>query len=237
MLFSTLLLTVPFVFLSSGERLLSNETLIDADTTEGYHDNITTTPHEAINDTLLLDDTLPTKVSQRDRETPHALPHSHNSNMVPNINKTLLFNDTLEGNVTYEDNEAFQDQEEYHVHWHCNTSELEFYSDEFCGAQFHVQMSAIPKQRWCDWEEVIKPYNVLSICMEYVAGQLSCYYPNQQTHAYFMATHESYFSSCPEEEEVLWDAPPGLALALTLLPVSLLPAFVIMAVWKNSGRE
>lgn len=82
-----------------------------------------------------------------------------------------------------------------------------------------------------------RPYNQLSECMENLAGILNCYYPNQQSQAFFVAMHEIYFHNCQEEEEVPWDAPPSLVLALTLLPVSLIPILVFMVVWKNNVRE
>ncbi|KAL2078309.1 hypothetical protein ACEWY4_025994 [Coilia grayii] len=242
-----LFLIVPFVVLVSGEHVISNETLTDAETAERYHNYSTIAPEVSVNVSLLFDDTLPTKASRGDsdvtmeinatqegKEASHNLPHSSSSYMIIQINETLLLNGTLEANMTREDDESFQDQEKTHSHWHCNSNALEYYINA-CAEVFQNQMFAIAKERWCDWEEVINPYNALSVCVEYVAGELRCYYPNQQTQAFFLDTHEDYFRSCTEEEEE--DAPHGLVVALTLLPVSLIPVLVSVVVWKNKDRD
>lgn len=90
---------------------------------------------------------------------------------------------------------------------------------------------------WYFFLSSLRPYNQLSECMEEVAGLLKCYYPNQQSQALFVEMHETYFHTCQKEEDVPWDAPPSLVLALTLLPVSLIPVLVYMVVWKNNVHE
>ncbi|XP_062382464.1 receptor activity-modifying protein 2-like isoform X2 [Sardina pilchardus] len=222
-----LLLAVPLVLLVTGESesVLTNENLTNAVTTEQYHDNITMPPQvPTLNVTLLS-------------ETSHSLPHNAHSNTTLQINETLLFDNTTEANITYEDNESFQDQEKNHPGWHCNAEQLELYSHMYCGSYFHNHMVSVPEQTWCDWEDIKIHYNEVSECMEKVANALQCYYPNQHTQEFFVGIHQTYFHACPEEEEVPWDAPPGLVLALTLLPVSLIPVLVFMVVWKNNARE
>lgn len=220
-------LAVALVLLVSGEGVLFNETLSDNVTTEIYHGEVSMTPQASINLTLLS-------------ETAHNLSHNYssNSNITLQINETLLLDDTPRANVTHEDSETFQDQEKYVPVFHCpDAASLEIYNHMYCGAGFQKLMANISKERWCDWEEIVLPYNQLSECMENLAGILNCYYPNQQSQAFFVAMHEIYFRNCQEEEEVPWDAPPSLVLALTLLPVSLIPILVFMVVWKNNVRE
>ncbi|XP_048088419.1 uncharacterized protein LOC125287054 isoform X2 [Alosa alosa] len=218
---SALLLAVPLALLVSGESVLSNETQTNDVTTKQY-DNVTMPPQvPTINVTLLS-------------ETSHNHPHNAHSNTTVQINETLLFDNTTEANITREDSESFQDQEKNHPLWHCIADHLEYFSHHYCGVTFHNAMATVPKERWCDWEEIKIHYNQLSECMEELSDFLRCYYPNQQTQEFFVGVHEEYFQACQEEEE---DLPPGLVLALTLLPVSLVPALVFMVVWKNNVRE
>lgn len=60
-----------------------------------------------------------------------------------------------------------------------------------------------------------------------------CFYPNRVVEHLFMKIHQQYFSSCNNEED-LSDAPPGVVLVATLLPIALIPFIVYIVVWKSS---
>nr|ACI67267.1 Receptor activity-modifying protein 1 precursor [Salmo salar] len=126
----------------------------------------------------------------------------------------------VSSNVTFEDNERFQEQEHFHVFSHCNEDLLGKYSLLICWDQFHSEMKDINKELWCEWDQVIRPY-------------LGCYFPNQVVQDFFIQIHSSFFQACPEEEELFPDAPSGVVLTLTLIPVSLIPILVFLVVWKS----
>nr|XP_029485465.1 receptor activity-modifying protein 1-like [Oncorhynchus nerka] len=139
----------------------------------------------------------------------------------------------VSSNVTFEDNESFQDQEYSAVFRHCNESLLEHFSYIICWNQFHSEMTDINNELWCEWDLVIRPYNELTRCIESLTTNLGCYFPNQVVQDFFIQIHSSFFQACPEEEQLFPDAPSGVVLTLTLIPVSLIPVLVFLVVWKS----
>lgn len=85
---------------------------------------------------------------------------------------------------------------------------------------------------------VYRPYNDMALCLEILSHQVGCYYPNSDIQGFFVYMHSLYFHSCEVEEEFLHgDAPHELVLALTLVPVSLIPILVYLVVWKSKVQE
>lgn len=80
-------------------------------------------------------------------------------------------------------------------------------------------------------------YNNLTMCLEISAGACKCYYPNAVVQDLFVKVHKDYFSSCGIKEDALPDAPSGVVLILTLLPVSIIPILVYMVIWKSSVSD
>ncbi|XP_077101471.1 receptor activity-modifying protein 1 isoform X1 [Siphateles boraxobius] len=137
-------------------------------------------------------------------------------------------------NVTYEDNEDFQNQDSRYSR--CYEELLKNYTEALCCVNFNNNMSALGKENWCNMEMVIRSYNKLTECMEIVSSYLGCYYPNRVVEQLFVRIHQQYFSFCSNEEE-LSDAPPGVVLVATLLPILLIPLIVYIVVWKSSLRD
>ncbi|XP_062848765.1 receptor activity-modifying protein 1-like isoform X2 [Trichomycterus rosablanca] len=138
-------------------------------------------------------------------------------------------------NVILEDDESFQNQEQMHHYHRCDENLLKTFGEEFCWYDiFDVHMMEIDKGDWCNWEMVLSAYNNLTVCLEQLAGYAKCYYPNAVVQDLFVKVHKQYFSSCGTREDALPDAPPGVVLILTLLPVSIIPILVYMVIWKSS---
>lgn len=140
-------------------------------------------------------------------------------------------------NLITEDDENFQDQEEFFPPKFCHEDLLVEHSHSFCGAQFHADMLTIEVQNWCDLKYIIGPYNNMTICMERLSNLVGCYYPNPNVQEFFLHIHSQYFQNCSEEELQLADAPHGVVVALTLIPVGLIPILVFLVVWKSKVRE
>lgn len=70
-------------------------------------------------------------------------------------------------------------------------------------------------------------------CLEGVSYMLGCYYPHPRIQEFFLEIHSHFFYNCTEEETPFVDAPHGLVVALTLIPVSLIPILVYRVVWNS----
>lgn len=79
-------------------------------------------------------------------------------------------------------------------------------------------------------------YLKLTDCMEYICSLLGCFFPNRVVEQLFVRIHQQYFSLCNNEED-LSDAPAGVVLVSTLLPILLIPFIVYIVVWKSSLRD
>ncbi|KAG7282783.1 hypothetical protein CRUP_029991 [Coryphaenoides rupestris] len=118
-----------------------------------------------------------------------------------------------------------------HIIW------LEEHSHSTCGLEFQQSMEAIGAEHWCSFQKVIGPYSSLTHCMEQLSMLMGCFYPNPSVQDFFLRMHAQFFLSCPEEELLLSDAPHGVVMVLTLVPVTLIPLLVYLVVWKSNGRE
>ncbi len=79
-------------------------------------------------------------------------------------------------------------------------------------------------------------YLKLTDCMENICSLLGCFFPNRVVEQLFVRIHQQYFSLCNNEED-LSDAPAGVVLVSTLLPILLIPFIVYIVVWKSSLRD
>ncbi|KAM6963566.1 receptor activity-modifying protein 1 [Tautogolabrus adspersus] len=136
-----------------------------------------------------------------------------------------------------EDDEGFQDQETKLPGKHCHQDLLVEYSHSICGEVFHMDMMSISKDNWCDLDNIIRPYNNMTMCLEQLSNMVGCYYPNPNIQDFFVEIHSFYFLNCSNEDFLLVDAPQGLVIALTLIPVSLIPILVYLVIWKSKVQE
>uniref|UniRef100_A0A7N8XDQ6 Si:ch73-334d15.2 n=1 Tax=Mastacembelus armatus TaxID=205130 RepID=A0A7N8XDQ6_9TELE len=81
------------------------------------------------------------------------------------------------------------------------------------------------------------PYNDLTVCLETASHLVNCYYPNPDIQDFFLYIHSKYFHNCTKKEFLLEDAPHGLVITLTLIPVSLIPMLVYLVIWKSKIQE
>ncbi|XP_078136132.1 receptor activity-modifying protein 1 isoform X2 [Sander vitreus] len=174
-------------------------------------------------------------------------PPANNSALKPdNVTSSLykdeksLIEDELQNNQTSgvitEDDERFQDQENKFATL-CDVDMLEAYSHLICGEAFHTEMMSISTENWCVLPDVIRPYNNMTTCLERLSNLIGCYYPNPTIQDIFLNIHSNYFLNCSKEEDPLVDAPQGMVIALTLIPVSLIPLLVYVVVWKSNVQE
>ncbi|KAJ8284422.1 hypothetical protein COCON_G00032720 [Conger conger] len=164
-----------------------------------------------------------------------------------NILHVLLWGGALQTNVTMEDDggtrkikeddESFQKQDELPVIVRCNLTHLEWLSNELCQFSFTNDMQDINKDLWCDWESVIRPYNMLTLCLEYLTSKLGCFFPNNAVQEALLQVHIQYFHHCHDQEEGFSDAPHYVAVTLTIVPVCLIPILVFLIVCKSKVRE
>lgn len=104
-----------------------------------------------------------------------------------------------------------------------------------CSEIFSEVMSELGEENWCIMEIVIRYYNQLTVCMDIVSSLSDCFYPNRVVEQEFVKIHQQYFSLCSNEQDLL-DAPAGVVLVSTLLPILLIPFIVYIVVWKSSLR-
>ncbi|KAI3365718.1 hypothetical protein L3Q82_010159 [Scortum barcoo] len=147
------------------------------------------------------------------------------------IEDELQKNDT--SGVITEDEENFQERENELAARLCHRDVLVKYSDAFCGEKFHLEMTLISRDKWCVLENIIRPYNDMTLCLEKLSNMVGCYYPNRDVQDVFLHVHSFYFQNCSQEAKLVDDAPQGLVIALTLIPVSIIPILVYLVVWKN----
>ncbi|XP_041817962.1 receptor activity-modifying protein 3-like [Chelmon rostratus] len=148
--------------------------------------------------------------------------------------------DELQNNQTStvitEDDENFQDQDILLPAGHCHQGLLVQHINIICGAAFETEMLSISTEKWCVLKDIIRPYNDMTLCLEKLSKFFSCYYPNTNIQDFFLHIHSHYFHNCSRKEPLLVDAPHGLVIALTLVPVSLIPVLVYLVVWKSKGQ-
>nr|XP_055038638.1 receptor activity-modifying protein 2-like [Misgurnus anguillicaudatus] len=140
-----------------------------------------------------------------------------------------------DGNSTYEDQENFQNQERYHVFNYCFEEALRQYGQFYCWAKFNESMILLGEENWCNVKMIVRSYHELTDCLETSSSMCSCYYPNHVVEQLFVMIHKQYFHSCSDEE--LPDAPAGVVLTATLLPIVLIPFMVYIVVLKSSLRD
>ncbi|XP_026172230.1 receptor activity-modifying protein 3 isoform X2 [Mastacembelus armatus] len=131
----------------------------------------------------------------------------------------------------------FQDQETAFSGQHCKPAHLVNLSHVYCGENFHHKIMNISTEDWCVLENIIRPYNDLTVCLETASHLVNCYYPNPDIQDFFLYIHSKYFHNCTKKEFLLEDAPHGLVITLTLIPVSLIPMLVYLVIWKSKIQE
>ncbi|XP_051274050.1 receptor activity-modifying protein 3-like isoform X2 [Dicentrarchus labrax] len=139
--------------------------------------------------------------------------------------------------VITEDDENFQDQETMFPGRRCQQDILEDYSHTICGNSFHTQMLSVSTEDWCVLDNIIRPYHEMTMCLEKLSGMIGCYYPNPIIQEFFVQIHSEYFQNCAEEELQFPDAPHGVVITLTLIPVCLIPVLVYVVIWKSKVQE
>ncbi|XP_030649708.1 receptor activity-modifying protein 2 isoform X2 [Chanos chanos] len=87
----------------------------------------------------------------------------------------------------------------------------------------------------CSWEDVKRPYDILSECSEVISECLLIPWPNPAVERMFVEIHSSFFVNCPTHS--LRDPPPSIVFALVMTPICLIPAMVILVVFKTKNGD
>nr|XP_046232134.1 uncharacterized protein LOC124052207 isoform X2 [Scatophagus argus] len=168
----------------------------------------------------------------------HAAPPGNETSRLYNHEKSQP--EELQSNQTSfipEDDENFQKQETEFPFRHCDQDMLVIYSHSICGAAFHAEMQSISSENWCVLENIIRPYNDMTHCVEKVSYVSSCYYPNPNVQEFFLDIHSIYFHNCSSEALLLVDAPRRTVIALTVIPVSFIPLLVYLVISNSKGQK
>ncbi|XP_061887839.1 uncharacterized protein LOC133638858 isoform X2 [Entelurus aequoreus] len=113
-------------------------------------------------------------------------------------------------NFVSEDKENFQVYEDYHPPGVCREDDLVKESHAVCTSTFYQQMEHLRPDERCVLDQVI--------------GKVQ---------DFFLLVHSSFFQQCSPQERPLEDAPHGLAVALTLGTVSIIPVLVYLVGWRS----
>ncbi|XP_075891167.1 receptor activity-modifying protein 1 [Nelusetta ayraudi] len=153
--------------------------------------------------------------------------------------KEIIRNETSDA-IT-EDDETFQEQETMFssvIKTKCHRDQLEIYGHRWCVYPFHQAMTLISPEDWCVLENVIRPYNEMTLCLEQVSKFLGCFFPNSQIQDFFFSIHSQYFHNCTKEEDQdIIDPPEEIMVTLILVPVSLIPILIYMVVRNSKVQE
>ncbi|XP_072768164.1 uncharacterized protein [Nerophis lumbriciformis] len=135
-------------------------------------------------------------------------------------------------NFVSEDKENFQDYED-HLPDGCREDDLVEASHAVCASTFYQQMEHLRPDERCVLDQVIGAYNDMTVCLEALSRWAGCFYPNSKVQDLFLLVHSRFFQECSLQERPLEDAPHGLAVALTLATVSIIPVLVYMVGWRS----
>lgn len=144
----------------------------------------------------------------------------------------LMSNQTSD--IITEEDERFQDQGSRSLSRKCMQEELVFFSHIYCGDPFHADMLSIGTENWCLLQNVIRPYHILTHCLEKLSEIFGCFYPNSDTQEFFLDVHSLYFHNCSREEFPVEDAPDSVVATLTLIPISIIPLLVYLLVRSSA---
>lgn len=84
---------------------------------------------------------------------------------------------------------------------------------------------------------VSRPYNEMTVCLEWWSNNLGCFYPNPIVQDLFLQMHVQFFSTCSKDDPEFEDPPTAVVLTLTLLPVCVFPVLVYMALRNNQAKK
>ncbi|KAI1902123.1 hypothetical protein AGOR_G00041470 [Albula goreensis] len=108
---------------------------------------------------------------------------------------------------------------------------------EMCGEMFQKDMMQIDPENWCNITHFIGEYNVFSICTEYRAESIGCYWPNPLVESYIIRVHRHFFSNCTMEQVVPVDPPDDTLTALIAVPMLLTLVMIALVVWRSKRSD
>ncbi|XP_064143471.1 receptor activity-modifying protein 1 [Loxodonta africana] len=119
----------------------------------------------------------------------------------------------------------------------CQQSHYRPVIQELCLKRFQVNMEALGKTLWCDWDKTITNYGELTDCTRQVAQRLRCFWPNPEVDRFFVAVHQHYFRSCSSSGLAARDPPGNILCPFVLLPIMVTLFVTLMVLWQSKRRE
>lgn len=108
---------------------------------------------------------------------------------------------------------------------------------DVCLAPFKVDMEAIGRMLWCDWDKTIESYDELRNCTMYVMERLDCYWPNAVVNKFFITVHQRYFRSCPVSGRAMQDPPLSILCPFIVVPILMTLLMTGLVVWRSQRTE
>ncbi|NXT02454.1 RAMP2 protein, partial [Jacana jacana] len=106
-----------------------------------------------------------------------------------------------------------------------------------CWEGFVDLMKNVTASELCKWKVISRPYSFLQYCLEGWADRLRYGYPNALAEQYIFQSHHRYFHNCSLENQVYFDPPEDVLLAMIIAPICLIPFLVTLVIWRSKDSK
>lgn len=104
-----------------------------------------------------------------------------------------------------------------------------------CWYRYKKHMDSV--EDWCNWTLISRYYSNLQYCLEYQADRCGLGFPNHLAESMFLETHHIHFANCSVVQPTFSDPPEDVLLAMIIAPISLIPFFVTLVVWRSKDSD
>ncbi|NXN99392.1 RAMP2 protein, partial [Rhinopomastus cyanomelas] len=118
-----------------------------------------------------------------------------------------------------------------------NIEEMYLSITQSCWERFVYVMMNVTESELCEWEVISRPYSMLQCCLEESAEELEYWYPNALAEQVIFQSHHRYFHNCTVEQQVLFDPPEDVLLAMIIAPICLIPFLVTLVIWRSKDGK
>ncbi|NXI62022.1 RAMP2 protein, partial [Anseranas semipalmata] len=106
-----------------------------------------------------------------------------------------------------------------------------------CWEVFVDLMRNVTASQLCEWKVISRPYSYLQGCLEDLADNLRYGYPNPLAEQYIFQSHYRYFQNCSVGNQVYFDPPEDVLLAMIIAPICLIPFLVTLVIWRSKDGK
>ncbi|NWV01692.1 RAMP2 protein, partial [Upupa epops] len=118
-----------------------------------------------------------------------------------------------------------------------NIEEMYINITQTCWERFVYSMMNVTESELCEWEVISRPYSMLQCCLEESAEDLNYGYPNALAEQIIFQSHHRYFHNCTVEQQVFFDPPEDVLLAMIIAPICLIPFLVTLVIWRSKDGK